>query len=289
MEISDYFYLINTHQRIYWLYLLSALLLALMVKNRYALTIFNKAIYTHPSAKLDYLFFMITLVIKALIIAPLLFSAHEVALTTLKTVRHFFEYQERLNLDKTLLMLFYTFTLFIVSDFTRFLLHRLMHNNKFLWRFHAIHHSATVLTPITYYRVHPLESFLFGLRYALSVGVVSGIFIYFYGSRIELMTLLGVNVFLFIYALFGANLRHSHIPLRFGNMAEKVFVSPYMHQIHHTKEGFNSNFGGVLSIWDALFKTRKIAPTQALDFGLHHPKHSQSLRGLFLEPFYKSH
>jgi len=157
MEISNFFYLINTHQRIFWLYLLSSFLLALYISKKSGVKLFDKEIFLHSSAKLDYSYFFVALLLKALFIAPLLVGANEVALYTLKTIRYFFEYHERVVMNQTLLVLSYTFTLFIVSDFTRFLLHYAMHRYKFLWRFHSIHHSAEVLTPITYYRVHPVE------------------------------------------------------------------------------------------------------------------------------------
>jgi len=31
----------------------------------------------------------------------------------------------------------------------------------FLWEFHKVHHSANVLTPITAFRVHPVDTWLF--------------------------------------------------------------------------------------------------------------------------------
>ena len=286
MEISNFFYLINTHQRIFWLYLLSSFLLALYISKKSGVKLFDKEIFLHSSAKLDYSYFFVALLIKALFITPLLVGANEVALYTLKTIRYFFEYHERVVMNQTLLVLSYTFTLFIVSDFTRFLLHYAMHRYKFLWRFHSIHHSAEVLTPITYYRVHPVEGFLFGMRYALSVWVVTGVFIYFFASSLDIFTLMGVNIFLFIYNILGSNLRHSHIPLRFG-VLEHFFISPYMHQIHHSKEGVNFNFGGVLSIWDRLFQTLKIEKRKKLEFGLKQPSHTHSLYGVLIEPFYK--
>ncbi len=280
-------YLINEHQRIYWLYLLSALLLSALFIHQhktYKTVLFDKNIWLHPSAKLDYIFFFIAYIIKVLIIVPLLFSASEVTMWTIKLIREFASYHEPLSWNKTSITLLYTFTLFMLSDLTRYWLHRLMHLIPFLWKIHRVHHSALVLTPITYYRVHPLESFLFGLRYALSAGVVSGVFIYFFGARLGMSQILGVNAFIFVYSILGANLRHSHIPFRFGNMVEKVFISPYMHQIHHSKEGVNKNFGGVLSIWDGLFGSREIKKIERLEFGLKEHE-DKTLLSLFFLPF----
>lgn len=260
--------------------------MALIVAKKYGVKLFDREVFLHSSAKLDYIYFIVAIAIKIFLIAPLLLGANEVALYTLKTIRYFFDYQERVILDREAVILLYTFSLFLVSDFTRFLLHYLMHKNRFLWRFHAVHHSAEVLTPITYYRVHPVESFLFGLRYALSAGFVTGVFIYFFGTSLEVVDILGVNAFLFIYNILGSNLRHSHIPLHFG-VFEHLFISPSMHQIHHTKDEMNKNFGGILSIWDALFQTKARNREKSFEFGLEKSPHSLTLKGLLFEPFYK--
>lgn len=58
----------------------------------------------------------------------------------------------------------YTLVLFLADDFTRFLLHYLMHRLPWLWSIHRLHHSAEVMTPFTVYRSHPLESLLYSLR-----------------------------------------------------------------------------------------------------------------------------
>ena len=72
----------------------------------------------------------------------------------------------------------YTVSVFVVGDFSRYFLHRLMHRIPSLWVFHQIHHSATTMNPFTVYRVHPVESFLYGLRRTLSTGLVTGVFIW---------------------------------------------------------------------------------------------------------------
>ena len=141
------------------------------------------------------------------------------------------------------------------GDFTRYWLHRFLHTIPFLWEFHKVHHSAKVLTPITFYRVHFVENFLFGLRYSLSVGFVTGIFIYFFGAKINIYMIFGVNALVFISSIFGSNLRHSHVPFSYFSFIEKWFLSPKQHQIHHDKKHFNKNYGGYIAIWDRVFGT----------------------------------
>ena len=60
----------------------------------------------------------------------------------------------------------YTMVLFIVED-AQILLHYMMHRVPLLWRVHKIHHSATILTPLTFFRIHPIESLLYYGRSSL--------------------------------------------------------------------------------------------------------------------------
>ena len=176
----------------------------------------------------------------------------------------------------------------MISDFTRYWLHRFLHTIPFLWEFHKVHHSAKVLTPITFYRVHPIENFLFGLRYSLSAGFVTGVFIYFFGAMIDIYMVFGVNVFLFLFSTLGANLRHSHVPFAYFTFIEKWFMSPKQHQIHHSTKHFNKNYGGFISIWDRFFGSLQLSnEVKVMKFGLRKnqmPDYT-SLKSLIFRPF----
>ena len=45
-------------------------------------------------------------------------------------------------------------TLILMADFIGYWSHRLRHSNRYLWAFHTIHHSQTMLTVVTNYRFH---------------------------------------------------------------------------------------------------------------------------------------
>ncbi len=49
-----------------------------------------------------------------------------------------------------------TVMLFLAYELGYWLNHYLSHRIPFLWEFHKVHHSATVLTPLTNFRVHPV-------------------------------------------------------------------------------------------------------------------------------------
>ena len=163
-----------------------------------------------------------------------------------------------------LVTLLYSTTLFVVWDASRWITHWLMHRIPALWAFHQVHHSAEVLTPLTFHRLHPLESLVYQLRGALSTGVVAMVFYWLFRTETAGLTLLGVPLLgLGLNALFG-NLRHSHVWLRFPPAVEHWLISPAQHQLHHSAdaEHQNVNYGTWLAVWDRWAGTLLCATAQ---------------------------
>ena len=149
----------------------------------------------------------------------------------------------------------FSVAMFVADDFTKYLLHRWMHRWPVLWSIHKVHHSAETMTPITVYRVHPLEGVLYATRSAVAQGPVISVFYYLFGSSVDLYTIIGVNVLVFVFHVSGSNLRHSHIDIRYPKWVEHIFISPAQHQIHHSiaEKHFDRNFGAALACWDWMF------------------------------------
>lgn len=291
---NDFFaleYLIDPNKRIFWLYIISSIILAILYfyfSKKNTRVIMSSKLWLHPSAKLDYYYFFISYFINIFLLVPFIISAKTIALGVNKFLYAKFDYFENSFFSYGEIIFLYTITLFLVSDFTRYWLHRFLHTIPFLWEFHKVHHSAKVLTPITFYRVHPVENFLFGLRYSLSVGFVTGIFVYFFGAMIDIYAVVGVNVFLFVFSVFGANLRHSHVPFSYPRILEKWLMSPKQHQIHHSRKHFDKNYGGFISIWDKMFGTLKFSnEVLVMKFGLRKNQMNDysSLKSLIFRPF----
>ncbi len=292
--MNDFFaleYIIDPNKRLFWVYIISSIVLAIIyfyITKKKTRVIMSSKLWLHPSAKLDYYYFFLSYFINIFLLIPFIISAKTIASSVNKFLYAQFDYFENSIFSYGEIIFLYTITLFLVSDFTRYWLHRFLHTIPFLWEFHKVHHSAKVLTPITFYRVHPIENFLFGLRYSLSIGFVTGVFIYFFGAMIDIYTVVGVNVFLFIFSVFGANLRHSHVPFSYFAFMEKWFMSPKQHQIHHSRKHFDKNYGGFLSIWDRIFGSLKLSnEVKVLKFGLRKNQMGDysSLKGLIFRPF----
>ena len=92
---------------------------------------------------------------------------------------------------------------------------------------HHVHHSVT---PMTVFRTHPLEGLVFTLRSAFAQGLTISTFVYFFAGGI----VLGANLFVFLFNVFGSNLRHSHIGIRYWKWLEYILISPAQHHLHHS-------------------------------------------------------
>ncbi|MEC7947807.1 MAG: TonB-dependent receptor [Myxococcota bacterium] len=165
-------------------------------------------------------------------------------------------------LPSGVVMASYSVALFVAWDLSRYVLHALMHRVPGLWAVHQVHHSARVLTPLTFHRIHPLESLLYQARGALVTGGIAGLFFWLFREQATAATLIGVPAAgLLLNVLFG-NLRHSHVWLRFPSPVERWLLSPAQHQLHHSADPahFDSNYGTWLAVWDRVAGTLMVSP-----------------------------
>ena len=243
-------YFNSPNKRIYYFYIISSLVIAIVVfyskKRRTSLFryLFNRKTWLSESAFIDYAFLFFNSLIKVVFIAPFLIFSLKIAFYTHEYLIDSFGYLKS-TIHKNYIIGLYTITLFVIGDFSSFMLHYVQHKIPFLWRFHAIHHSATVLNPITQYRIHPVELIMNNIKSILLIGFLMGTFEFLANGRISYYTFNGVNIFNFIFLFFGANLRHSGIKLKYPVWLEHVFISPFQHQIHHSnnEKHFDKNMG----------------------------------------------
>jgi hypothetical protein len=165
-----------------------------------------------------------------------------------------------------------------------------MHNSPVLWAFHKVHHSAEHLTPLTLYRLHFVELFLASARRMATTLITTTVILLLSSQFLQPWEILGVTALSAAFNLFAANLRHSHIPIRFGAL-ETIFISPFLHQIHHSKNEahFDKNFGVSIALWDRLFGSYLNIETCHLEFGLNEKErnHNMTLSSAFIDPFFE--
>ena len=92
-----------------------------------------------------------------------------------------------------------------------------------------------------------------------------------------------------MFNIFGSNLRHSHIGIRYWHWVEYIFISPGQHQLHHSiaREHHDKNFGAALAIWDWLFGSlHHSVEFETLKLGLekNQKQETHSLLNLYLNP-----
>ncbi len=289
----------DPRKRVFVGYLFLSLLIALCwlifckrtsVKSAIA-RVFDRKVFLSDSAKADYKIFVINRLF-TFFISPLLVTQIAIA-----TAIYFFLHRPDVlpsgqfeDAPLGLIIALFTVFMFVMDDFSKYLVHRWMHRFHILWAIHKVHHSAETLTPVTVYRVHPLEGVLYGLRGAFAQGSAISVFIFLFGDAVDLYTIVGVNILVFVFHVTGSNLRHSHINISYWPWLEYILISPAQHQLHHSiaEEHFDKNFGAALAIWDWLCGSLHLSDQdQELEFGLTPNEASASnLLDIYTRPFF---
>jgi sterol desaturase/sphingolipid hydroxylase (fatty acid hydroxylase superfamily) len=135
------------------------------------------------------------------------------------------------------------FLALIVGEFFMYWAHRLAHEVDFLWRFHAVHHSAPRLYFLNAVRFHPVDLAI--SNYAPFVPLMA------LGASPELLAL-----FALVSGVHGT-FQHANIPIRLGPL-NWFFSMAELHRWHHSRrlEEANTNYGQNLIVWDVVFGTR---------------------------------
>ena len=255
-------YFLDPHKRIYFIFLCTSMLIAFAVyrslkpSRSFFGYILNPKVWWGDSPKVDYLFLIFNGIFKVFAIGPFLIFGLYISFYTKEYLLNNCGYPTY-RIANYLVVVLYTLTLFVVKDFSSYIVHLAFHKVPFLWRFHKVHHSATVLNPVTQYRIHPVELFVNNMKGILVFGLITGLFDFISNGELHLATVLGVNIFGFVFMVLGANLRHSHVKLKYPEWLESILISPVQHQIHHSQNPihFDRNLGSVLAIWDLVFGT----------------------------------
>jgi sterol desaturase/sphingolipid hydroxylase (fatty acid hydroxylase superfamily) len=186
----------------------------------------------------------------------------------------------------------FTLVAILVADFAGFFAHYLLHRFPVLWEFHKVHHSAPTMTPITVYRMHPVDDIGVLLLSSSALAVTVSVFQFLTLGEVSVISVGTTNIFAVLFNLFGANLRHTHFWFSYGPRLSRVLVSPAMHQIHHSQKPrqHHTNMGFIFSFWDRLFGTQTIPlEREEIAFGLDNGEHTEysSVLRLFFLPFVK--
>lgn len=230
-----------------------------------------RAVFLHASAVLDYKFYVVNVLILnrlGLWVAMLVGMLYAADRT--RALLDFLLGPAAALPPSLAVQVGYTVALALVLDFAVFFAHWLQHRIPLLWHFHKIHHAAEVLTPITKYRFHPVDSLLEEALKLLLGGIVTGVFAHLWPQSTTELTILTLSAITFVFFLQN-HLRHSHIRLEFGPRTSQWLSSPTMYQIHHSAkpEHADRNLALIFSFWDRLFGTLYVPRRgEAFHYGL---------------------
>jgi sterol desaturase/sphingolipid hydroxylase (fatty acid hydroxylase superfamily) len=135
--------------------------------------------------------------------------------------------------------------LLLADSLAAYWVHRLVHRTPLFWRVHRVHHADDSVDVSTSLRNHPLELLLTVPGSAAAVLIV--------GASAPIVVAVQT------IGLAAAIWQHADIelPPRVDRALAWVIVTPGIHRLHHNPERrlHDSNYGGVLTLWDRLFGT----------------------------------
>jgi sterol desaturase/sphingolipid hydroxylase (fatty acid hydroxylase superfamily) len=157
----------------------------------------------------------------------------------------------------------------LLSDFCVYWGHRVQHRVGFLWRFHAIHHSAEHLDWLAAHREHPVDTIY-------TMGLIN-LPAFVLGFPLE--ALAGLIAFRGVWAIF----IHSNVRLPLGPI-RMLIGSPELHHWHHDRDRDAGNYGNVSPLMDVLFGTYRCPDHEPETYGLREPL-ARGYLGQMLHPF----
>jgi len=129
-----------------------------------------------------------------------------------------------------------------LTDFVQYWIHRMFHQIPFLWKFHAVHHSAQAMDWLAGSRMHVME-----------IIVLRGLTIIpMYVLGFSETAIYAYIIMVYLYATF------VHANIKFDiEWLKPVIVTPRFHHWHHgvEKEAVDVNFSVHFPIFDKLFGT----------------------------------
>ncbi len=130
----------------------------------------------------------------------------------------------------------------LLTDLAQYWLHRAFHQVKFLWQFHAVHHSAQAMDWMAGARMHFVEIVILRATTAIPMFTLG----------FEQGPLQAYLLFLYVHSTF----IHANLAWRFHWLG-RVFVTPRFHHWHHglEREAIDVNFAIHFPLLDKLFGT----------------------------------
>lgn len=160
---------------------------------------------------------------------------------------------------------------FVACDFSYFAEHTCGHRVRLFWGLHhGAHHTSDLYNVPLAYRVSFVTQFITPVFY------LPWVLLGFHP-----LVVLGFQLFVFHYQAW----LHTEAIGRLG-LLDKLINTPAVHRVHHSADPAHRavNLGGVLMIWDHLFRTYR-APLEPVAYGIAGQAPSSTFVGLYLDPW----
>lgn len=147
----------------------------------------------------------------------------------------------------------------VVADIGSYWGHRLSHETPWLWRFHAVHHSAEHIDFMVNTRAHPVDMVVTRMAglvplYLLGLGSSNAA-----GSMLP--------VYITIIATIAGFFVHANVRWRFGPL-EWLVATPAFHHWHHTRrDHVDRNYAATLPVIDRIFGTYYLPREWPAEYG----------------------
>jgi sterol desaturase/sphingolipid hydroxylase (fatty acid hydroxylase superfamily) len=234
--------------------------------------LFPRRLLRSASSKADVGFFLFNSFLATALFGWAILSYHLVSTTASEVLAAAFGARPPTALSEVYCAGILTVALFLAYELGYWLDHYLSHKLPILWEFHKVHHSAEVLSPLTNFRVHPVDTLVFYNILALLMGGTGGLVNYWLGKATPHFTIANSNVLTLAFFFLIGHLQHSHFWIAFTGVWGRLFLSPAHHQIHHSTNPihFDKNLGSCLGLWDWLFGTLYVPgkTREKLSFGV---------------------
>jgi len=229
-----------------------------------------RRLWRSPSGRTDFGFLILNGVLLGLILGFAVLSASVLAQSVRGGLVAAFGPAPALGVGPLAARVLSTVGLFLAYEVGYWTNHYLSHRVPILWEFHKVHHTAESLSPLTNFRVHPVDTLIFANFIAVFTGVTAGLLGYLLPGG-QPFTLWGHNLIFVVFLFVLIHLQHSHFWIAATGLLGRLIVSPAHHQLHHSDDPrhHDSNYGSCLAIWDWMFGTLVVPEKarQTLTFG----------------------
>ncbi len=145
---------------------------------------------------------------------------------------------------------------FVLFDLAVYAWHYLGHRSEALWLFHKIHHSDKSFHVTTGLRFHVFDQLLEVIVKcfcAVAIGAPAHVVV-------------ACEVVRMFFVLF----HHANIAIPGEKILSYFIITPSLHRAHHStlRSEHDGNYGIVLSVWDILFRTRKVLTPKSIGLEL---------------------